>query len=157
MKPTVYIETTIISYLTARLSRELVTAAHQQITQDWWSERRAQFELLTSELVIQEAARGNESMARRRLEELQSIRLVEIDADAEDLARRLVESGPMPQKANVDALHIAVATVHGVEYLLTWNCKHIANAETRGRIVALCRASGYEPPVICTPGELLGE
>lgn len=96
-------------------------------------------------------------MARRRLEQLQAIPLLEINQEVENLARRLVVDGVLPKKAAVDALHIAVATVHGMDYLLTWNCKHIANAEMQNKVAAVCRESGFEPPVICTPEELLGE
>ena len=157
MKPTVYVETTIISYLTARLSRDLVTAAHQQITHEWWASRRAEFELFVSQFVVQEASMGDAAMVQKRLEELQAIPHLVVSQDAEDLAQRLVVDGPLPKKAAVDALHIAVATVHGMDYLLTWNCKHIANAEMQSRVAAVCRDSGFEPPVTCTPEELLGE
>jgi predicted nucleic acid-binding protein len=157
MKPTVYVETTIVSYLTARLSRDLVTAAHQQITQEWWSKRRTEFELFVSQFVVQEASVGDAEMAQKRLEELQYISLLGVNQDVGNLAQRLIADSALPQKAAVDALHIAVATVHGMDYLLTWNCKHIANAEMQSKVAAVCRDSGFEPPVICTPEELLGE
>jgi predicted nucleic acid-binding protein len=157
MQPTVYLETTIVSYLTARPSRDLVTAAHQQITQEWWARRHADFELFISQFVIQEASMGDVEMAQKRLEELRAIPLLEVNQYAEDLARDLVANGALPGKAAVDALHIAVATVHGMDYLLTWNCKHIANAEIQSKVAAVCRDRGFEPPVICTPEELLGE
>lgn len=95
-------------------------------------------------------------MARLRLAALDRIPLLSVSQEAATLARLLVDKGPIPEKAALDALHIAVATVHGMDYLLTWNCKHIANAEMQGGVTATCRASGYEPPVICTPEELLG-
>jgi len=157
MKPTVYVETTIVSYLTARFSRDLVTAAHQQITQEWWANRRAAFDLFISQFVVQEASMGDAAMVRKRLEELQAVPLLGVNQDVGNLAQRLIVDGPLPKKAAVDALHIAVATVHGMDYLLTWNCKHIANAEMQSKVAAVCRDSGFEPPVICTPEELLGE
>lgn len=157
MKPTVYVETTIVSYLTARFSRDLVTAAHQQITQEWWANRRDEFELFVSQFVVQEASMGDAAMAQKRLNELQAVPLLGVNQDVGNLARRLIDDGLLPKKAAVDALHIAVATVHGMDYLLTWNCKHIANAEMRIKVAAVCRDSGFEPPVICTPEELLGE
>jgi hypothetical protein len=95
-------------------------------------------------------------MAQKRLEALDGIPLLSVTPEAVTLARALVEKGPIPEKADVDALHIAVAAVHGMDYLLTWNCKHIANAEMQIGIGKLCRAAGFEPPVICTPEELLG-
>ncbi|HKR00864.1 MAG TPA: type II toxin-antitoxin system VapC family toxin [Pyrinomonadaceae bacterium] len=156
MKSRVYIETTIVSYLTARPGRDLIVAAHQQITQEWWANRRSDFELYASQLVVQESSAGEAQMARLRLAALAETLQLSVNQDAVDLARKLVEKGPLPDKAAVDALHITVATVHGVDYLLTWNCKHIANAEMQTAVAGISRASGYEPPVICTPEELLG-
>jgi hypothetical protein len=156
MKPKVYIETTIVSYLTARPSRDLIIAAHQQLTQEWWDDRRVHFDLYVSQVVVQESGAGDTLMAEKRLEVLEKIPLLDLRQEAVALARGLVEKGPLPEKAAVDALHIAVATVHGMDYLLTWNCKHIANAEMQTAVAAICRTAGYEPPVICTPEELLG-
>jgi hypothetical protein len=152
----VYIETTIVSYLTARPSRDLIMAAHQQLTQEWWENRRANFDLYTSQFVIQESSAGDAKMAQTRLEALEEIPLLSVTQEAVTLARTLVEKGPIPEKADVDALHIAVAATNGMDYLLTWNCKHIANAEMQIGIGKSCRAAGFEPPVICTPEELLG-
>src|SRR2546423_196734 len=156
MEARVYIETTVVSYLTARPSRDLVVTAHQQITQDWWANRRPDFELYASQLVIQEASAGDAQMAQLRLASLDQIPLLVVSKEAVSLARLLVEKGPIPEKAAVDALHIAIAAAHGMDYLLTWNCKHIANAEMQSGVATICRASGYEPPIICTPEELLG-
>jgi PIN domain len=152
----VYIETTIVSYLTARPSRDLIIAAHHQITQEWWENRRAAFDLYTSQFVIQESSAGDVAMAQKRLESLDGFPLLSVSLEALALARALVEKGPMPEKAEVDALHISVAASHGMDYLLTWNCKHIANAEMQVGIGKFCRAAGFEPPIICTPEELLG-
>lgn len=157
MKPRVYIETSVISYLTSRPSRDLIVAANQQITRDWWETRRAEFELLISQLVVQEASAGDENAAGDRLRAIDDVPLLELDRDALSLAETLVRDGPIPEDAVEDALHIAVATVNGLEYLLTWNFRHIANATTRHEIERICRSRGYEPPVICTPQELLEE
>jgi predicted nucleic acid-binding protein len=124
MKPSVYIDTTIIGYLTSRVSSLLLTAANQQVTREWWDEHRGHFDVFVSRAVVDEA-------------------------DA------LVARVPLPGKAQVDALHVAVAAVNGVQYLLTWNCKHIANASLRPRIESVCRDLGYEPPSICTPQEIM--
>jgi PIN domain len=156
MKSKVYIETTVVSYLIARPSRDLIIAAHQQLTQDWWENRRVSFDLYASQLVIQESSAGDAVMAQKRLEALDQIPLLDVNRESIALARTLVEKGPIPEKAAVDALHIAIATVHGMDYLLTWNCRHIANAEMQTAVAAVCRVAGYEPPVICTPEELLG-
>ena len=152
----VYIETTIVSYLTARASRDLIIAAHQQLTQEWWNKRRAAFELYTSQLVIQESSAGEVAMSQKRLDALEGIPLLSINQEAVSLARAFVKKGPIPEKAAVDALHIALATTHGMDYLLTWNCKHIANAEMQTGVAKVSRESGFEPPVICTPEELFG-
>lgn len=150
----VYLETTIVSYLAAWPSRDLVTAAHQQITREWWG-RRDQFELFVSELVLQEAGAGDATAASRRLEILQGIPVLSITRDAVDLAEELVRRVPLPEKAVADALHISLSVLGGVDFLVTWNCKHIANAVLRHSIEKICRAKQFEPPIICTPEELM--
>ncbi len=152
----VYIETTVVSYLTARPSRDLIVAAHQQLTNEWWEQRRADFDLYISQFVIRESGAGDAVMAQKRLDALDGIALLSVNIEAVALARELVEKGPIPEKAEVDALHVAVAASHGMDYLLTWNCKHIANAEMQLGVGRFCRAAGFEPPIICTPEELLG-
>ena len=153
MKPRIYVETTVPSYLTAWPSRDLVRAAHQQITREWWA-RRDEFELYSSRLVVQECQSGDPRAAADRLASLASIPLLEQTSNAAVLAEALVRGVPLPERAAADALHIAIAAVHGMGYLLTWNCTHIANVTLRPQIEAVCRASGYEPPLICTPEEL---
>ena len=152
----VYIETTVVSYLAGRPSRDLIIAAHQQLTQEWWETRRATFDLYTAQAVISESSAGDEATAKKRLDALEGIPLLTVTEGAVALARKLIEKGPIPEKAQVDALHIAVAAANGMDYLLTWNCKHIANAEMQAGIGRWCRALGFEPPVICTPEELSG-
>jgi PIN domain len=153
MKRRVYIETTVPSYLAAWASRDLVRAAHQQITREWWSHRDT-FELYSSRLVVEECEAGDAQAAADRLATLAGISLLEPTPDAAALAEALMRGVPLPERAAADALHIAIAAVHGVDYLLTWNCTHIANVTLRPRIEAVCRAAGYEPPLICTPEEL---
>jgi predicted nucleic acid-binding protein len=156
MPARVYVETSIVSYLTARPSRDLVVAGHQQVTHEWWQTQRSRFHLYVSQLVIREASGGDPRVADARLRTLDGIALLAIRPEAVALSRALVERGPVPPKATADALHIAVAAAHGIEYLLKWNCKHIANAEMRPQIEGICRAHGLEPPVLCTPEELMG-
>jgi hypothetical protein len=153
MKRRVYVETTIPSYLTAWPSRDLVRAAHQQITREWWA-RRDRFDLYASRLVVQECQAGDPQAAAERLAALAGISLLEQTDEIGELAGALVRDVPLPAKAAADALHIATAAVHGMHYLLTWNCTHIANVALRPQIEAVCRAAGYEPPLICTPEEL---
>jgi predicted nucleic acid-binding protein len=157
MKPAVYLETSLISYATAWPSRDLVVAAHQQVTREWLAVRAQLYDLFISQLVVAEAAGGDEVAARDRAVFLQPIPRLGITDAAGELAATLVESGAVPRKAGEDALHIAVAAVHGMDYLLTWNCKHIANAALRQAIERVCREAGYEPPVICTPEELMND
>jgi predicted nucleic acid-binding protein len=156
MKPKLYLETSIVSYLTAKPSHDLIRAAHQQITRDWW-EMRSSFELYISQFVLDEAKAGDAEAAGRRLAALREALLLELTPDTGRLAREILAHGGMPAQAYVDAVHVAAAAVHGLDYLLTWNCSHIANATMRGKIEAICRATGFEPPVICTPIELVKE
>lgn len=156
MKPTLYLETTIVSYLTALPSRDLVVAAHQQVTRDWWDARSA-FELFVSQFVVDEAGAGDAEAAKRRLAVLADIPVLDLTAEVRLVAREILRLGGMPAKAYVDAVHVAVAAAHGIDYLLTWNCTHIANPMLRGRIEDICRATGFEPPVIFTPVEFMQE
>ena len=157
MKPSVYIETTIPSYLTAWHSPSLVMAANQEATRRWWEVSRPHFELFISQVVLKEAGIGDKKAAKRRLSVIEGMPELEVSTEAEVLATRLLVKSALPEKAKIDALHIAVAAVHGIEYLLTWNCKHIANAVMRPKIEGICRAADYEPPIICTPLELMEE
>lgn len=156
MKPKVYLETTIASYLTARTSRDLVVAAHQELTAEWWNQHRNRFRLFVSGLVLQEAGGGDQEAAARRLAELRGIAVLGLNDEVRELARRFLESGLIPAKAVEDAFHVAIATLHGMDYLLTWNCRHIANAEIIRRLVELCEELGYELPTLCTPEQLMG-
>ncbi|MBM3494001.1 MAG: type II toxin-antitoxin system VapC family toxin [Armatimonadetes bacterium] len=157
MRKSVYIETSIVSYLTARPSRSLTAAAWQQVTADWWQGERHRYELCTSSIVHSEARSGDELAAQRRSAALEGIPELVVDDAAEQLAEALMAGGGVPRGAPVDALHIAVAAVNGVRYLLTWNCRHVNNPATRPRVRAICAASGYDCPEVCTPLELLGE
>ncbi|NJL28939.1 MAG: type II toxin-antitoxin system VapC family toxin [Thermoanaerobaculia bacterium] len=156
MRPTVYIETSIVSYLAARPSRDLITAAHQQITHTWWHDRREEFDLLASQVVLEEAAAGDARVAQKRLELLAGMPLLGITPAVAGLAAALTANLALPSRAAADALHIAVTAYHGVNFLLTWNCRHIANAAFRPKVEAVCKDQGCLVPVLCTPEELLG-
>jgi len=147
----------MISYLAARPSRDIVAAAHQQISLDWWERRRHDFDLVASLLVLNEARLGDPKAAQRRLAILEGIPLLEVTDDAQNLAVTIVREGLLPQASYPDALHIATATVHEIDYLLTWNCNHIANAEILPRVGLICERFGLALPYICTPEELLGD
>lgn len=156
-KPSVYLETTIVSYLTARPSRDLIYAAHQRLTKAWWDNRRDRFETRISQLVLDEAALGDPDAAGRRMAVLHRIQTLAPLPQAEALTNRLLRDRAFPAVAGTDAAHVALAAVHAMEYLLTWNCAHINNAQVKHVIESVCGAEGYRCPVICTPEELMGD
>ena len=133
----------------------MVVAAHQELTLQWWEQRAAAFVLVISELVQEEAGRGDSAAAGGRLAAIAELSILTISDEAALLAGQLVSSGPIPRSSAADALHIAVAAVNGIDYLLTWNCKHLANAAHRNQIEALIEKTGYACPVICTHEELM--
>ena len=157
MSETVYIETSIICYLSARSSNNLTLMAHREATLNWWDNRRSQFTLYISQVVLDEVARGDREVATQRLEILRNFPLLEIDQSVQNLASQFLSKSNLPAKAADDALHIAAATVYGLDYLLTWNCKHIANAQIQKKLLQISLDAGYELPTICTPYELMGE
>ena len=153
-KPAVYVETSVISYLVARPSRDLVVAAHQQLTVAWWHDQRQNYDLFVSQIVVDEVRAGDPEIAAKRIAAIADLPLLGINEEAVHLAQSLIKAHAVPKKAALDALHISVACVGGMDYLLTWNCKHIANATMRSEIETTCRTAGYASPVICTPEEL---
>ena len=157
VKAKVYLETTVISYLTARASRDIVVAAHQELTRQWWDQRRSDYHLVVSEVILREAEAGDSEAAERRGAVVAGIDVLEVGAAALELAEKLVRRGAVPAVAAEDALHIAIAATNGVDYLLTWNCAHIANAAMRRAIDEVCIEQGFEPTVLCTPEELIEE
>ncbi len=157
MKSSVYIESTIPSYLAADPSRDLHFLADQQATREWWDLRRPEFDLYISEAVLAEVSAGDPGAAGRRLDVLKDIPILDATPEADRLAAKLLAQMVLPAKAAIDAQHIAIAVVNGLDYLLTWNCTHIANATLRGRIESICRSSGFTPTIIRTPPELLKE
>ena len=152
-----YIETSIPSYLTGKPNRDVRVAAWQQITRQWWDQEKDKYELYISELVIREASSGNKDAAQRRLDSLRSITELVIDPESESLATKLIVDGGFPAVAEIDALHVAIAAVQGIDLFLTWNCRHINNADTKPIVRAICLQAGYTCPEICTPQELLRE
>ena len=155
MAPSVYVETSVISYLVARPSKNARVASNQALTHEWWQSRRERFDLYASAVVIGEAQRGDPSLAAARIAIVRGLRLAQVTREALDLAAALVAGSGVPKKANEDALHIATAATNGLDYLLTWNCTHIANAVTIPLVNAICRRHGVEPPLIYTPQELM--
>ncbi len=156
MSTTVYIETSVVSYLTSRTSRDLVVAAMQALTQEWWKETRGRYELRVSVLVLEEASRGDREAASRRLAVISALPVLTLNEKAERLANLLLEKGLIPGNSAEDAFHIAIAASHGIDYLVTWNFRHINNAEMRLRIQKTVESAGYACPVICSPEELRG-
>ena len=156
VKRKIYVETSVISYLTARPSKTIIGAAHQQLTLAWW-EKRGQYELMVSEVVLRECGAGDSESAARRLEVVRDLPLLLITEQAIKIAEDLIKQKIVPLKAIEDALHRAIATAHGVDYLVTWNCRHIANPEIQRGIASYLEQIGAVLPFICTPEELLGE
>lgn len=156
-KPTVYLETTLIGHLVGRFHTDTVIAARQTITRDWWDHTAPEFQLVASQLVAEECGAGNPEAARGRLALLKEVDFLDIANDSRHLAANLIGAGAIPDTEPRDALHISIAATNGIQYLLTWNFKHMANAAMRERIERVCRDSGFEPPVICTPEELSGD
>jgi len=153
----IYIESTIPSYVVARPARDLLQAARQQTSKDWWELKRQQHELFTSEIVLAEISEGETFMAQQRLEVMRDIKLLRLTDDAEALTRRILDSGLLPLDADRDAAHIALATIYEMDILLSWNCRHIANASIQARLRRLAEQMGFALPVLCTPDELTGE
>ncbi len=157
MTESVYIETSIIGYLTARSTKNLILAANIEVTRDWWESRRSAFTLYISQVVLDEIARGDTEIAAQRLDILSRLPLVELNKAVRDLSAQFLTRSNLPPKASDDAVHIAAATVHSLDYLLTWNCKHIANAQIQRKLAQISLDFGYQLPIICTPYELLGD
>jgi hypothetical protein len=155
--PTAYIETTIPSYYVARNARSILQASRQLATREWWDGGCSGFELVTSTETLNEAGEGDPEMAKERLDLLQRMRVLPVTREAADLARQLVASGLVPAIASPDAVHIALASVHRIDFLVTWNFKHIANPHIRERMRTRINESGYRMPVMCSPEELLNE
>lgn len=155
MMKRIYVETTIPSYLAAWPSRDLLQAARQQLTRDWWSDCRQDYERCISEIVLDEAAAGDASAAQRRLTYLQDLPLLDLTTEVDGLAKAIMDSGLLPPRAARDAIHIAVSSFHKVDLLLTWNCKHIANGAIMKELSEIVTSCGYEIPVLCTPEELM--
>ena len=153
----IYIETTIPSYLTARPSRDIVQAARQQLTREWWDVERRNYDLCISQIVLDEVAAGDAEAAQRRMAVIDTLPLLDLTFEVDGLAETIMQSGLLPVSASRDAVHIAVTAVHQVHFLLTWNCRHIANATIFRDLQHIIMSAGYDVPVICTPEELLGD
>ncbi len=153
---TVYLETTIVGYLAGRVHPDPIVAARQTATRTWWASESALYQLYVSQLVLDECAGGDASAAAERMQEIQSIDLLGSSTEVDGLAKSLIAGKAIPATEPRDAFHVAIAAVNGMTYLLTWNFKHIANASLRHRIEQICRDAGFEPPIICTPDELMG-
>ncbi len=155
MKKRLYIETTVVSYLTARPSRDLIVAGHQEATHELWPRLSAEYESYISALVYEEAGRGDAEAAAKRLETLEPFVLLDVDDEARVLAEKIIEDKGIPKEFPEDALHIAVAAVNGIEVIITWNFAHLSNPFTRIMVRQIVENEGYQCPEICSPEELL--
>lgn len=156
MKPKVYVETSVIGYLTSWPSGDLIVAARQKITRDWWRDAPARYDLVVSDVVVREASSGDAQAVQDRLAAIAGLSNLEVSKPADELAKALLSQGAVPPNYPEDALHIALASVNAIEYLVTWNFKHIANAEIRTKIAAICAAEGHVTSILCSPEELMG-
>jgi hypothetical protein len=154
-KPTVYIETTVVSYLTAWPSRDVIRLSHEMLTRQWWQSSRPHFDLFTSDFVIAEASAGDPTAAAERLAALGGIPLLAPNESVDRLAEQLATALALPPRARMDAAHVAIAAVHGMKFLLTWNCTHLANGELADRIERVCADTGLSGPRILTPEMLM--
>jgi hypothetical protein len=157
VKEIAYIETTIVSYLVARPSRDLVLSAHQQVTREWWENERVNYHCIASEEVAREAMLGDTGMAQARIKLLDEVRIVGITAEVEAMAATFMATGALPPTMRPDATHLAAATLSGADYLLTWNCRHLANAHVLRRLQKEAKRRGWQLPGVCTPLELMGD
>ncbi len=157
MNPTLYVESSIFSYLRSRPSGHVVSAARQLVTQRWWQMERSKYDLVTSQYVIDEIAEGDPVLASERLDSAADIPMAELLDSAVELAEASLLSHILPDRARLDALHICLATVHKIEYLLTWNCTHIANGRILPRVDSFMSKKGYRLPFVCTPEELIDD
>ncbi len=153
--PSIYLDTSVVSYLTARLNRSIVIARRQRLTRVWWHRYRKRHTLLISDLVLAEASEGDKQAAEERRQALSGIAAVPIDPKARELAKQLIGGGRLPASAGADAEHVAVSAINSVQLLLTWNCKHLANPFIRNAVVRTCETNGVSCPRICTPEELM--
>lgn len=153
--PSVYVETTVIGHIAARQQSDIIVAARQLSSRRWW-DRRDRYRPVISQVVVDECSAGDAATANQRLELLAGIELLAVSAEARNLALELMARRGIPESEPRDALHVFTAAVHGIDFLMTWNFRHIANAGTRSRIEQICRDLGYTPPAICSPDELLG-
>lgn len=157
MMPKLYIETSVVSYLTSHPSRDLVIAARQELTRETWPELLLHFDIYVSALVVQEVGRGDPEASASRLRAIDGMPVLDLSDAVKDLARTLIEKKVVPDTHLEDALHVAVAAANGMDFLLTWNFSHINNAFTRSRIRDIIEGEGYECPELCSPEELFGE
>jgi hypothetical protein len=154
-RPTLYLETTIPSYYTARVSQNLVVAAHQAITNEWWQRESNKYTLYISQFVLDEVVEGDPEAAKRRSDFLAPFPLLEITDEVLTVTKAIINTKFFPEKAIQDALHVAITAVHGIDYLLTWNCVHINNAIFKERLRIVSEQCGFHFPMICTPEELM--
>lgn len=155
MKKKLYVETTVVSYLTARPSRDLVIAGHQEATRELWPKLSGEYESFISALVFEEAGRGDAVVAAKRLEALKPFVMLDVDDEALMLAEKIIAGRGIPQEYPEDALHIALAAVNGVDVIITWNFAHLNNPFTRVMVRQIVENEGYQCPEICSPEEVL--
>lgn len=155
MKESLYLETSVVSCYTSRPSRDIIVLAHQEITREWWPNAIKNFDIFVSEIVIKEASMGDQEAAERRLVELKTFNRLELNKEVEKMAQIYFEELKLPKKAFGDAIHLAVACIHNIDYLVTWNCTHLANAKIIKKLLDINKLQNLKTSIICTPEELM--
>jgi len=155
MKESIYLETTVVSYYTSKPSRDIIALAHQEITRQWWPVAIRRYDVFVSEVVIEEASFGDREAAKRRLVELKDFPHLELNDKVEEIAQAYMDKLEIPDKSFRDAAHLSVASVHNIDYLVTWNCAHLANGEIIKKLMKINESFGINTPIICTPEELM--
>jgi hypothetical protein len=157
MKPRVYVETSVISYLTARPSSNILLLARQQFTREFWDLRGLKFEALFSDLVLDEASAGDAVAAAARLAACEGLVALVINPGAQAFAQELIRTGAVPATEPEDALHIALATIHQMDYIASWNFAHLVGPAAKFKLQSKISALGHVPPIIATPEEIFEE
>ncbi|MBI2471872.1 MAG: type II toxin-antitoxin system VapC family toxin [Planctomycetes bacterium] len=157
MKESIYLETTVVSYYTSKPSRDIIVLAHQEITLEWWPKAIKRFDIFISEVVVEESRLGDHEAARRRLEELKNFPHLVLNNKVEEMAQVYIEQFEISKKYLRDAAHLAIASVHNIDYLVTWNCAHLANGEVIKKLMKINESFNIHTPIICTPEELMEE
>jgi hypothetical protein len=156
-KQQIYIETSVISYLVSKTSSNIILAAYQQITRQWWDSQLHYYHPFTSDFVLEEISKGDPKLSKERLNTIQKFGKLPVTDDVIELGERYLKQVSIPRKASLDAFHLAISVIHGMDFVLSWNFRHMANAFVRRKLEFINSEIGIQTPTICTPEELIRE